>query len=380
MFTRHVPIVLFASFLAFAGCAAQTQHDDQEDPSTFTAATENALSSFGKQLVGDYKSDAVYPRFSLLKDGSYTWDTGIRCVKAPCPSGDSGKFSIWNDSRGRKYVNLFASDHSVSRWFRVDGTKPVVLVGVAGVSGTFKMIVATPTPGCTVSSDCAGGEQCISGTCTARPLCVQVTSADGVFHAKNFPAGGYADANAWAAATAPGLGYGISVYTCADTAAGYDCGGASDATCAFVSGTEAAKTYGSECEAKRAVMATADTGGEALGVLGKGACVSDGPYCSTFHRTSEGTTSFAYYAHTFGSKFESNAWILLNPGASDALAFSGKCSDSLICPMIYKPVCGGVKSDPAKTFGNQCELEAAVRADSATDGWSKGYGQPGACK
>ncbi len=376
MFSRSISIVLLASSLVFAGCAAQTSHDGEEDPSTFTAA-EGALSSYAKQLVGDYKSDALYPRFSLLKDGSYTFDTGIRCIKAPCPSGDAGTFSIWNDSRARKYVNLFSTDGKVSRWFRVDALKPVTLVGVSGITGTFKTIAAAGT--CIANNDCGSGEQCVGSVCTARPLCAQVVGTDGVIHVKNFAAGSYADADAWASSTAAGAGYGISIGTCTEVATGFYCTDVYQPTCAFVSGADAAKTYTSPCDAKRAVIAAAG-GGDAIGVTQKGACTTGANYCSTFQRTSDGSPSFAYYAHTFGSQFEANAWIQLNPGASNPVVLADTCTSFLMCTEIYKPVCGGVKSDTARTFGNQCQLEAAVRADTKATGSSKGYGQPGACK
>jgi hypothetical protein len=375
MFTRHASIALVASFLAFAGCTAQAYHDDQEDPSTFTAS-ESALSSYGRQLVGDYKSDAVYPRFSLLEDGTYTFDTGIRCVRAPCPSGDSGNFSIWRDHGGRRYVRLLASDHSVKRWLLVESLKPVTLVGFAGITGTFRMMGAAG--GCTTYTECGEGEQCIANVCTPRPVCATVLTTDGVFHAKNFNAGSFADADAWASTTAAGAGHSLTLATCTETKVA--CPEPAVPTCAFVSGTEAGVTYASLCDAKHAVLAAAGDVGEAIGVTQQGACTADAPYCSSFLSISDDNASFAYYAHTFGSEFEANAWSQLHPGSSKARVRAGNCSGMAMCPRIYKPVCGGVKSDPARTFSNQCGLEAAVRADAATNGWSKGYGRPGACE
>lgn len=373
MSARHFFAPLFAVSL-LVGCAAQSTPEGEDDTSTLHA--EDALSATGKLLVGDYKSDAWYPRFSLAKDGTYVWDSGIRCVKAPCPSGDSGRFKIWVGAyTGTRYVNMVSSDGKVEHWLRVASLSPTKLVGVFGTTGTFTRVSAEkPVGGCTATSECGNGEQCIAGACTARPLCVQIPVASDRYQAKNFAAGQWSEASAWAETTAAGAGYSISLATCTEVAAGLACTEEYAPLCAFVSGAEGARTVSNACELRRTVIAAAGEYGEATGLSTKGECTKGEPRCSTYWLKSDpASVAGAYYVQTFRSDFEAKAWIALQPSAVDGAVLDGICSDLTICTKEYNPVCGGVRSDDPSTFGNLCMFQAAVRASSATDGWSKGY-------
>jgi len=380
MFNRFFIAPLFAASFLFAGCAAQSTAPEGDDDTT-TLRAEGALSALGKQLVGNYKSDAFYPRFSLAADGTYSWDTGIRCIKGPCPSGDSGRFSIYYGAfTGYRYVNLVSSDRAISRWFRIASVTPAKLVGVFGTTGTFTKDTGKPVPACTVAADCAGGEQCLSGTCTARPICVQLPTTNG-YVAKNFPAGSWAEANAWAETTAAGAGHSLSLANCTDVANGLACAEIYAPLCTFVSGAAGAATMSNDCEMRRAVIAAAGEFGEAKGSYTKGECPKGEPVCATYWLKSDPTDATgAYYAHTFSSDFEAKAWIAEMSTAVDAAVLNGACSDLTVCTKEYNPVCGGVRSDEPSTFGNRCMFMAAVRASTATDGWSKGrIDSTGAC-
>lgn len=167
-------VLALSSSLAFClaiGCSADAQHSDAEGDAPGTVQAD-ALSKLGKSIVGDYQSDAVYPRFSLAADGTYTWDTGIRCVKAPCPSGDAGKWTIYNGTAGRHYVNLVSKPAGEDRWFRIYDGPPVVLKGVFGTDGTFTKQGGTTGPSC-ATVRCAAGYTCqVSGGtvgCVALP-------------------------------------------------------------------------------------------------------------------------------------------------------------------------------------------------------------------
>lgn len=370
--SKHFFFVFAASLLV--GCAAQSSPDSEDEVTSMQA--EGALSAYGKQLVGDYKAaDAVYPRFSLAKDGTYVWDSGIRCVKAPCPSGDAGRFQIYVGAfSGTRYVNLRSNDGKVERWLRVASLVPTKLVGAFGTTGSYVRNVAKPTPGCASYTDCNQGEQCLAGTCTARPLCVQIPVATDRYLAKNFAAGSWAEASAWAEKTAAGAGHSISLATCTEVAAGLACTADYAPLCTFVSGAEGATTVSNECEMRRAVIAAAGDYGEATALSQKGACTKGEPRCSTYWLKSDpAAVPGAYYAHTFPSDFEANAWIALASTAVEGKVLNGACPDFPMCTKIYKPVCGAVRSDALSTFGNLCEFQAAVRASSATDGWSKGW-------
>ncbi|MBX3190459.1 MAG: hypothetical protein KF819_25895 [Labilithrix sp.] len=77
---------------ALTGCAADAQDDDQDD----VEETADELTAAGKKLIGSYKDDSGAFKGLVLTDekvgqGNKFFadvDTGIRCVRAPCPSSE----------------------------------------------------------------------------------------------------------------------------------------------------------------------------------------------------------------------------------------------------------------------------------------------------
>lgn len=88
MNSKIVAGLFLGSLLALGGCAADAQDNGDED----TEASEGELSSSAQKLVGAYTGTSSRPpTFEGLvfqQDGHFfaDIDTGIRCVRAPCPS------------------------------------------------------------------------------------------------------------------------------------------------------------------------------------------------------------------------------------------------------------------------------------------------------
>jgi hypothetical protein len=175
--TVRLSIVLAA--LAFSGCAAQAGVEGEED---FSASEAEALtaSDLYKALVGGYKSaDTLYPTFTLNADRTFTLDTGIRCITAPCPSGDSGKWTLYTYKKSF-YLNL--AGVSGSRWYLVQSFNKGVLVGVTD-KGTWTKQAEEPTSGCAAilcapnqlcTDDGTGAkclDKCAAVRCTATTHC-----------------------------------------------------------------------------------------------------------------------------------------------------------------------------------------------------------------
>ncbi len=133
--------LLLGSALALTGCAAgapSSGASGDEDESAIATAQQELASPLYQQLVGDYQDSVnAYPTLALADDGTYTLDTGIRCIMEPCPSGDNGEWAVYR-SGSKYYVALF-SDMGWLDWYRigfVDGL-PSSLKGAFGTSGTF---------------------------------------------------------------------------------------------------------------------------------------------------------------------------------------------------------------------------------------------------
>lgn len=85
--------VAFASLsLLAAGCALDSNPTD-ESAAEEAAASQDELSSSASKLVGSWEGNGnfrppSFQKLELAKNGTYTLDvdTGIRCVRAPCPS------------------------------------------------------------------------------------------------------------------------------------------------------------------------------------------------------------------------------------------------------------------------------------------------------
>jgi len=118
----HLASSLFlASSLVFAGCAVESvEHDDEVD----TSETAGALSSYGKDLVGEYATTDMasdFDKIVLKADGTYVTTETIFCITTPCdPLRDSGKFIGYKPVAGRYLGGLRLNSKSGrSTYYRV---------------------------------------------------------------------------------------------------------------------------------------------------------------------------------------------------------------------------------------------------------------------
>jgi hypothetical protein len=232
-------LLIGASF-TFVGCAAQTSESEEG----LTATTEDALSATAKGFVGAYRSQdrAIYPRFELSADHTYSWDTGIRCTSAPCPSGDAGSWQLYNGRSGAKYVKLTASAGAEERWFRKTNASPFTIAGVFGTEGVFTKATAAPQLHCPTIR-CMQGTYCDENEGNARCVPVQTCATtsllciDPAQHCVDTAAGpicGSSSPNGTCATTS--LLCIDPAQHCVDTAAGPICGSSSpNGTCATTS-------------------------------------------------------------------------------------------------------------------------------------------------
>lgn len=85
---------LFLATAALSGCAPGSENDDEGSSTAAPIKGGPRVVS----LVGDYHPiDENYPLLSLDANGTYLYDTGIRCIQAPCPSGDAGTWYLGDD-------------------------------------------------------------------------------------------------------------------------------------------------------------------------------------------------------------------------------------------------------------------------------------------
>lgn len=175
--------VLFIGALS-TGCAVHTQGDDEESPS---AITEDAITKSDK-LVGDYVSadGAAYPKLTLAAGPrTYVWDTGIRCITTPCPSGETGKWQLYRGvPSGRTYLAL-TSSVGKQHWFQVDFDGTGATKGLVGIWGETTKFVPfrKAVTGCEVIR-CSAGHFCAEdakgqGSCIAYPTCATTKCGGG---------------------------------------------------------------------------------------------------------------------------------------------------------------------------------------------------------
>jgi hypothetical protein len=114
---KNIAILLSACLLpVFAGCASEALDPaDQEE----AEATESDLSANAQRLVGVYRGSATsagIENLVLKADGTFiaTGDTGVRCVRAPCPSTFriGGRFSAT-----KNYLRLNGSSADLGNGF-----------------------------------------------------------------------------------------------------------------------------------------------------------------------------------------------------------------------------------------------------------------------
>lgn len=179
MRTTIIP-VLFAS-LVFTGCAAQSSNGPEDEFVASEAKEALSAKDLYNALVGGYTSkDTVYPRFTLNADRTFDLDTGIRCITTPCPSGETGTWTLYV-YRGNYYLNL--ASKTSSRWFWVSSFKSATLVNLDDRTVWTKTPVVAD-PGCaamlcaagTICVEEGGKAQCITACATVK--CTSSTYCD----------------------------------------------------------------------------------------------------------------------------------------------------------------------------------------------------------
>lgn len=140
--------------------------------------------------------------------------------------------------------------------------------------------------------------------------------------------------------------------------------------------------FSNDCEFRQAVLA--DAGSEApqesKGKYVPGEC-ADIDLCAIAIVAWPGNTDTYVYAKNFNDEWEANAWFSTMP-TTGTMIHDGPCSEPMMCPAVYNPVCGQVLNDPPKTYSNDCAFMGAV-AMSAGDEYpmeGKGFFHGGGCK
>ncbi len=217
----------------------------------------------------------------------------------------------------------------------------------------------------------AGAKVTLNAACSANKFCAERT-VNGVVEAKNFTV--QSEASAWIAdpnATASG----VYESSCDDVMT--KCLAIYQPQCG-ISGSGEFVNYGSDCAFRAAIRTEAGATGEARGAFAKGTC-SDGSslFCASYSLT--GSTT--YYARNVGSEAEGVAWSLLQPTAESKVVYTGACNTPGMCTLQYNPVCGTIRSEAPKTYGNSCAFKGSVRSDAGgkLNGSSKGYYSAGQC-
>ncbi len=124
---------------ALSGCASPPAGGDA------SAVSEIADPSLSQALVGEYRpADGGFPRLTLADNGTYVYDTGIRCISAPCPSGDAGTWRLtWGG-----WVRLRATSPDAlepQRFVDIASSDPVTLM-VEDASGETHELAKVPPP------------------------------------------------------------------------------------------------------------------------------------------------------------------------------------------------------------------------------------------
>jgi hypothetical protein len=168
--------LLFAGALSTAGCSVSSVEEAEE-----TEATEEALgtSAVAKKLVGDWKAESSESNasFNLASNGKYVWNTGIVCIKAPCPTTEKGTWSLHKRSSTKFEVKINPSERgAASRWYKVTlkNDEPQRLVGINGAQGAFvrkKEIISCAVTLCEVGTRCDDGNGTHDAVCRRENPC-----------------------------------------------------------------------------------------------------------------------------------------------------------------------------------------------------------------
>lgn len=155
--------LVLAGAFAVVGCSGAVETTQQED-SQGDVSEEAYGSGIGKKLGGDYVAKAAaYPTLSLdAAKQTYVWDTGIRCVRAPCPSGETGRWALYKASYGnRYYAGLTPSGGAgTKRWFRVSFDAKGAVSELDGVWGETQVFVPRAKTSACAAVLCAPGTTC----------------------------------------------------------------------------------------------------------------------------------------------------------------------------------------------------------------------------
>ncbi|MBI2396009.1 MAG: hypothetical protein HYV09_40980 [Deltaproteobacteria bacterium] len=188
--------LFFVGALTTTGCAVNSQPDQDDERASVTEEAVTA-SSIYTLLVGDYVSaDGLkYPTLNLASSAwarTYTWDTGIRCITTPCPSGETGRWTVYRSLFTGKYFLQLRSTVGKIHWFGVDIDGEGKIKGLPGVWGETAFFVPKrvfePVVGCAAML-CAEGTICYedetgAGTCIAVPTCKDASCASGEYCAE----------------------------------------------------------------------------------------------------------------------------------------------------------------------------------------------------
>ncbi len=125
----HVSLTTLA--LALAACGGRTDTTPIDDP--IPAEAQEALRAHSAtrpaNWPGDYTRTSAVGRLvslALAADGSYEADTGVRCIRAPCPAGETGRWDAFGT-----VLRLVPAGGGRSDFYRVrESATEIVLEGL----------------------------------------------------------------------------------------------------------------------------------------------------------------------------------------------------------------------------------------------------------
>ncbi|MEO7097467.1 MAG: hypothetical protein ABI175_29670 [Polyangiales bacterium] len=168
-----------AATLAVFGCSAGTDHSVDDET---TEGASDALSVYGKKLVGAYKvhtpGSFEIDELVLEAGGDWFWHHNIFCIKAPCPTRDEGKTWIgYAPAKGSDQGRLRLISKTETRQYGVVLNKDGSLtLSRFGASAKFDAVGTY----CQEVSDCDGQPNLIMVKCAggyhSEPVCTDTNS------------------------------------------------------------------------------------------------------------------------------------------------------------------------------------------------------------
>jgi hypothetical protein len=157
IFVASLSSLLLLSAGLLSGCAGAPS-DADASASTTSAALVSA------DLAGTYRpaDGTAFPVLVLEADGTYVFDTGIRCIQAPCPSGDDGTWRVTSSYSLRLETNdpLAAQPQ---RLVELVPGEPAVLSFEGPEGETIELALveeSLPPPASCAAVSCAFGSDC----------------------------------------------------------------------------------------------------------------------------------------------------------------------------------------------------------------------------